>query len=91
MLGPAKAAPWCSAGLPVIPEIITSALPTGASSAYKIFYALRLLRLLRVARLFTVRRPASLPVSDSWLVARKCMRRMGKLGPAWAAPTTRRL
>ncbi|GAB4823679.1 hypothetical protein N2152v2_010725 [Parachlorella kessleri] len=38
--------------LPVVPEIITSAKPTGVSSAYKIFYGLRLLRLLRVVRLF---------------------------------------
>lgn len=42
------------AGLPVVPEIITSAQATGVSSAYKLLYALRLLRLVRVARLLRV-------------------------------------
>lgn len=44
-----------NAGLPVVPEIYTSAQPTGVSSAFKILYGLRLLRLLRVMRLIKVR------------------------------------
>ncbi|GAB4822678.1 hypothetical protein N2152v2_009724 [Parachlorella kessleri] len=37
--------------MPVIPEIITSALHNVSSNSYKAFYVLRLLRLLRVVRL----------------------------------------
>ena len=41
-------------GLPIIPEIITSAMNDVDSNAYKAFYALRLLRLLCLLRLLRV-------------------------------------